>query len=374
MSPAAAIGQRLFLDTSLSFPPGQGCISCHQSATAFADPRRVSPGAVPGHEGIRNSPSLMYAALIPALYNEDLFADDGSIFYAWEGGLFHDGRAQDQFEQIQGPLFDKNEMNIPDEAALAKRIRATTYASAFKNWIGDDAWNDDEQLSYHVYRALIEFLKEPLFRPFDARIDDFLSGDDDALSAQEKRGLTVFKEIGKCADCHFIVRHSWEKPLLSDYGYDNIGAPSTSDEKDPGLGGHIDDPDTLGQFRAPSLRNVALTAPYLHNGSIATLKEVMEFYNKRDLEPERWDPTDYPETVNRVDMGDLKMTDQQVEDLTALMDAFTDRSLLNMEPGQLFPDVVEGTPLTEERRYYFPEWTQRLHPAFPGAFKRSETN
>jgi hypothetical protein len=90
----------------------------------------------------------------------------------------------------------------------------------------------------------------------------------------------------------------------------------------------------------------------------------MEFYNKRDLEPDRWGPTDYPATVNHDDMGDLKLTDQQVSDLVALMEAFTDRSLLQMKEGDVFPAAPEGVPSTEEKRLYFPDWTHRLHPAF----------
>jgi len=123
-------------------------------------------------------------------------------------------------------------------------------------------------------------------------------------------------------------------------------------------------------FRAPSLRNVALTAPYMHNGSIATLREVMEFYNKRDLEPARWRATDYPETVNHDDLGDLGLTEQEITDLTALMNAFTDRTLLNLKPDQTFPATPPGTPSSHQLRLAFPGWTHRLHPAFPATIDR----
>jgi len=310
-------------------------------------------------------PTLMYASLIPSIVWEDFYDEEGNEFFAWEGGLFHDGRAQDQFEQIQQPFFDRDEMNLEDEADLAERLRKSTYASELKEWVGEGAWEDEEKLTYHAYRALIEFLKEPMFRPFDARIDDYRNGDKNALTVQEKRGLDVFMNAGNCASCHLLGAGGWPEPLLSDYGYDNLGVPSRG-EKDPGLGGHTKVKDEIGQFRAPTLRNITLTAPYMHNGSIATLKEVMEFYNKRDVEPERWGATDYPETVNRDDMGNLELTDQQVEDLTALMEAFTDRSLLKMKEGDLFPPVPEGVPATEVRKLLFPDWTHRLDPAFDG--------
>jgi len=366
---AAAIGKQIFLDTSLSRPAGQGCVSCHQPAHAFADPRPVSPGAVSGRQGRRNSPSLMYAALIPGFAYDEFFTEDGQEVYAWEGGLFHDGRARDLFDQVHQPFFDRNEMNLADTAELASRLRKASYAAEFRHWIGTTRWNDDEQLTYHAYRALVEFLKEPLFRPFDARIDDYLEGDQEALSEAEKRGLEIFRDAGKCADCHFLVAASWERPLLSDFGYDNLGVPSRG-EKDPGLGARTGDKSHNGMFRAPSLRNVALTAPYMHNGSIATLREVMEFYNKRDAEPNRWGATDYPETVNHDDLGKLLLTDQQVNDLVALMNALTDRTLLDRTDPEAFPAAKASTPSTESKRLFFPDWTHRLHPAFPGTSGR----
>ena len=359
------IGRQIFLDTNLSEPSGQGCISCHDPKAAFADSRRVSPGAVAGREGRRNAPSLMYAALIPARVYEDLLTPEGTEIYVWEGGLFHDGRARDLFEQVQQPFFDPNEMNLKDASALAGKLRQAKYANDIRDWIGADAWADDNRLTYHAYRALVEFLKEPMFRPFAARIDKYLAGDKSALTAQEKRGLKVFRDVGKCADCHFLEPTTWSQTLLSDFGYDNLGVPSRG-PKDPGLGHRTNDPDELGQFRALSLRNIALTAPYMHNGSIATLQEVMEFYNKRDAEQQRWGRTDYPQTVNHDDMGNLGMSDQQVADLVALMDAFTDQTLLNMKPGQTFPAVHPGTPTTDDVRLRFPDWTHQLHPAYPG--------
>ena len=368
----ADIGRQIFLDTTLSRPSGQGCVSCHQANVAFADARPVSPGAVDGREGRRNSPSLMYAALIPGLAYDEFFTDEGEEVYAWEGGLFHDGRAKDLFEQVREPFFQANEMNLPNESALASRLRAATYAEPMRQWLGEDVWADDSQLTYNAYRALVEFLKEPMFRPFDARIDDYLAGDERALNAAELRGLDVFRGAGKCADCHFLTPSSWPKPLLSDYGYDNLGVPSRG-EKDPGLAAVTRDTADRGKFRAPSLRNVALTAPYMHNGSIRTLREVMEFYNKRDVETARWGTTDYPKTVNREDMGKLELTDQQINDLVALMDAFTDCSLLEMKPGQAFPLSPADVPSTEERRLFFPDWSHRLHPAFPSVADRLPT-
>ena len=238
--------------------------------------------------------------------------------------------------------------------------------------MGETAWQDDAALNHFAFRALVEFLKEPMFRPFDARIDDHLAGDPSALSPAEKRGLEVFKVSGKCADCHLLQTEAWPQALLSDYGYDNLGVPS-SGPKDPGRGAITGVSEELGQFRAPSLRNVALTAPYMHNGSIATLREVMEFYNRRDKEPERWGQTDYPETVNHDDFGDLGLTDGQIDDLVALMDAFTDRTLLRQQEKKAeFPDAAPNARPTSDLRVAFPDPFFHLKSGTPEASFRGE--
>lgn len=355
------IGRKIFMDTSLSQPVGQGCVSCHDPKAAFADARRVSPGAVKGRKGRRNAPTLMYAALIPPIAAEDFYDEEGELIYVLEGGLFLDGRAHDQFEQVQMPFFNKDEMNLSGPADLADRIRKSEYASDFKKLVGGKVWGNDGKLVDQVYHSLVAFLREPMFRPFNARIDDFWKGDVKALNDSELRGLALFQSKAGCAQCHPLGVGTWPEPLLSDFGYDNLGAPSIGG-KDPGLGGVSGRKNEMGQFRSPTLRNIALTAPYLHNGSIKTLKEVMEFYNKRDVEPERWGKTDFPETVNHDDMGDLKLTDQEVDDLVALMHTFTDKNLLEMKEGDELPKTPEGVPSTESRKAFFQNWPRLVDP------------
>tara|TARA_B110000037_G_scaffold222520_1_gene297782 strand:+ start:7761 stop:8288 length:528 start_codon:yes stop_codon:yes gene_type:complete len=145
--PVASLGRKIFMDTSLSEPKGQACISCHRPEAAFADARAVSPGAVKGREGRRNAPSLMYSALIPALQFEDTYDEDGELEYILEGGLFLDGRAQNQFEQVRMPFFDPNEMNLADDAALAGKLRKSEYAGEMKTLVGEERWQDDAMLN-----------------------------------------------------------------------------------------------------------------------------------------------------------------------------------------------------------------------------------
>ncbi|MEN8865219.1 MAG: cytochrome c peroxidase [Akkermansiaceae bacterium] len=353
----AEIGRFIFADTTLSNPPGQSCMSCHQHDHAFADPRRVSPGASPALLGNRNAPSLMYAALIPPFAYEDILLPDGTEIFAWEGGLFQDGRAKDLFAQVSQPFFEVHEMNLKDKAELATRIRKSSYKDKFP----PEALKNDDQLSYLVSRSLVEFLKSPSFRPFDSPFDHYQAGDDDALSLSQKRGLDIYKASGGCADCHFLEPQNWDKPLLSDFGYDNLGAPVTG-KKDPGLFAITGDPEDVGKFRAPSLRNVELTAPYFHNGSIKNLREVLEFYNKRDLEPERWGVTDFPETVNHDDLGNLGLTVHEITDLLNFLHSFTDDCL--KEKRSIFPIPPKNTPSTKSLNLRFPDYTHRQDPNF----------
>ena len=359
--PLAALGEKIFLDTSLSNPPGQGCVSCHSPKDAFADPRRVSLGAVRGRVGRRNAPSLMYAALIPSQRLEDTYDDNGELEYIVEGGLFLDGRAHDLLDQVRHPFFDKNEMNLAGAKELAGKFRGGDYAKEFEDLT-------DKEINEKAFEALVAFLREPMFRPFNARIDEYWAGDKEALSLSEKRGLDVFQTSGGCSTCHLTGVASWPEPLLTDSGFDNLGAPAIG-KIDPGLGAITGKAGELGKFKVPSLRNVALTAPYLHNGSIRTLKEVIDLYNKRDLEPERWGVTNYPRTVNHEDMGDLGLTDQEVDDLVALLAAFTDQNLLEIPEGNLFPQIPLGVPQTEERKAFFlPKQRHDLTaPRRPGA-------
>lgn len=353
----AEIGRSVFTDKNLSNPPGQSCMTCHNPNHAFADPRRVSPGATPSFSGNRNAPPLMYAALIPAFAYEDVLLPDGTEIFAWEGGLFYDGRAKDLFEQVGKPFFESHEMNLKNKAELAQKIRKSTYKVKFPR----SALKDNEQLTYLVFRSLVEFLKSPSFRPFDSPFDRYQAGDEDALSLSQKRGLDIFKTSGGCADCHLLEPQNWSKPLLSDFGYDNLGGPA-SGRKDPGLFTVTGNPEDFGKFRAPGLRNIELTAPYLHNGSIKTLREVLEFYNKRDLEPERWGVTDYPETVNHDDLGDLGLTDKEITNLLDFLHAFTDHSLA--KKNTTFPTPPKSTPSTESIKLNFPDHTHRLDPNF----------
>ena len=359
----AEIGQSIFLDKTLSQPEGLACVNCHDPRHAFADPRPQSAGAVMNRFGTRNAPSLMYAALIPSFAYDEFFTADGDEIYAYEGGLFWDGRARDLFEQVQKPFFHGNEMNLKDEQELARRLRQSDYSEKLKNLVGTKHWNSDSVVTYQAYLSLVEFLRSPMFRPFDSKLDAYHDGNELILSDAEKRGMKIYLEKGKCNSCHPLSANHWERPLLSDFGYDNLGVPSDG-APDRGLGEHTGNTEEIGQFRSPSLRNVVLTAPYMHNGSLKTLREVIEFYNSRDTPQSRWKTTDFPKTVNRSDLGNLQLSKAEIEDLLAFLHCFTDQCLQERTNPNSFPVPPKHTPSSQTKQLYFPGWTHRLHPSY----------
>ena len=161
---------------------------------AFADPRSVSTGAVSERMGTRNAPSLLYAALIPSFAYEDFLTPDGEEVYAHEGGLFWDGRARDLFEQVQQPFFNHKEMNLSSESELAHRLRRSSYSHQLKKLVGQRYWGDDGLVTYHAYLCLVEFLRSPVFRPFNSKFDAYRRGDLAILNEQELRGMKVYIE------------------------------------------------------------------------------------------------------------------------------------------------------------------------------------
>lgn len=357
------VGKLIFLDTSLSSPKGQACVSCHHPQHAFGDPRPQSPGAVTGRSGTRNAPSLMYAALIPSFAYDEFFTSEGDEVYAYEGGLFWDGRARDLFEQIQQPFLHPKEMNLGNESVLASRLRHSSYAEKLKTLVGPQQWDSDSMVTYHAYLCIVDFLQSPTFRPFDSKLDSYQDGNQTILNEAEKRGMQLYIEKAKCNDCHPLSAKHWERPLLSDFGYDNLGVPSVG-KPDQGLGKHTGNEEEIGQFRSPSLRNVELTAPYMHNGSLKTLREVIEFYNARDTPQSRWKSTDFPHTVNREDLGDLKLSEHEIDDLLAFLNCFTDQCLKSINKNEIFPKPPTDTPTSTMKALYFPGWTHRLHPSY----------
>jgi cytochrome c peroxidase len=331
-----SLGQRLFFERSLSTPPGQACAACHDPGVAFADPDTglpVSHGARPGLYGNRNDLPVAYAAFVPPRHRD---LEDGS----WVGGLFWDGRVDTLAEQAQGPPLNPVEMANPDIETIATRLRALDYARLFVEVYGENALADPKKAFDHMAEAIAAYERTPEISPFDSKYDHWLRGEAE-LSAQERRGLQAFEaeDRANCAACHpSRPGKDGSRPLFTDFTYDNLGVPPNPENPfyllpawlnpdgfafvDLGLGTIVKDPAQNGKFRVPTLRNVAVTGPYMHNGVFKTLFQVVAFYNTRDVA--RWPAPEVGQNVNREELGNLHLTNQELEDLVAFLQTLTD--------------------------------------------------
>lgn len=347
------LGMMIFFDTNLSSPKGQSCASCHDPNHAFSDPNsknQTAKGVIPGRFGNRNVPPIMYAKFIPVLhYNKE---DE-----VYVGGLFLDGRAQSLEEQVSGPLLNPVEMANSSKAEIIEKIKASPYAELFKKAYGENALQDIEKAMQYLAQAVSSFERTQQFSPFSSKYDAYLAGTVD-LTPQEKHGLEIFEheDKGNCAACHISQRGpNGEPPLFTDFTYDNLGVPRNPDNLyyavdksfnphgysyvDRGLGDVLKKTSELGKFRVPTLRNIALTAPYGHNGYFQTLEGIVKFYNDRDkvprcdndfvseakaLEKKCWPSPEVAANVNKDELGDLQLTDNEIQDLIAFLKTLTD--------------------------------------------------
>lgn len=337
-----SLGEKLFFDSNLSTPAGQSCASCHDPASGFADPDTsipVSQGVLPERFGSRNAPTVTYASFTPD------FHQDPNLNYV--GGLFIDGRSSNLTEQAKQPFLNPLEMANPDKTSVILAIRASEYADLFEQVYGAGSLDDVEAAFDQVVDALSVFEHSDELNSFTSKFDYFRSGEVQ-LSTQELSGFNLFIGKGQCMECHVF-------PLLTDFSYKNIGVPKNPDnpfynlpsEFNPDGGQFVDlglgaNPGVLqssesGKFKVPTLRNVAITPPYMHNGALQTLEQVVEFYNTRDILPVC--PTDTieagcwpaPEVTENVDtrfMGNLGLTNQEISDIVAFMQTLTDGYML----------------------------------------------
>ena len=341
-----ALGRMIFRDKSLSNPAGQACISCHDPATGYSYPisdinksTGIAPGAMPGRFGNRRPPSLAYAPfLTPGIPHYD------KVALAWVGGLFWDGRAKDARHQVQFPFFNPNEMNnqvhnVGRPDVIAKKLKGGPLAAQFRKAYGANVFSlTPEKLFDKVSEAIVAYEASPEVSPFTSKYDAYLEGKAE-LTPQELLGLRLttgrlngrpdgfpFRKSAHCMDCHATSSDLRVKPdLWTNSCYANLGVPRNvkspyfamtdkngnpegynpdgKDYIDMGLAGfvypyygwaprkpHGPDPlQLIGTFKAPTLRNVDkrpnpnFVKSYMHNGYFKSLKDVVHFYNARNL-------------------------------------------------------------------------------------------
>jgi cytochrome c peroxidase len=321
----AILGGFIYFDENLSNPGGQSCASCHLPRAGFVDPDQslpVSAGVVSGKFGGRNAPSAAYAAYSPDFYFDTV---DG----LWIGGQFWDGRAKDLEAQAQGPFLNPAEMNNTKEGVI-KAIRKSAYASLFRQVYGRKSLDNVETAYVLVSQAIAAFERTKPFNSFSSKYDYYLQGKV-KLTAKEERGRLLFEGQGNCAACHPSTTTDGTLPLFTDFSYDNLGIPKNPEigkligeemPVDLGLGAIVGDPAENGKFKVMTLRNIAKTAPYGHNGYFKTLKEIVHFYNTRDVEV--WPVPEYADTVNHDELGNLGLTSAEEDDVVAFLKTLTD--------------------------------------------------
>ncbi|KAA3630899.1 MAG: methylamine utilization protein MauG [Proteobacteria bacterium] len=355
------LGRMLFFDTNLSRNRTQSCATCHVPSRAFSDPRDngVGGAASLGDDGQslgdRNTPTAMYARFSPGFHE----TDEGMKV----GGQFLDGRARNLAEQAAGPPLNPIEMNMPDVASVVARIEENpVYLAAFRDQFGDAVFDQPKTAFVAMTESIAAFERTGEFAPFDSKYDRFLRGEAQ-LTEQEDLGMTLFfsRQFTNCNLCHQLRRSpAAERETFTNYEYHNIGVPRnlslrTADAKDPefvdrGLldNPSVDEMQAAGRFKVPTLRNVAVTPPYMHNGVFEDLRTVILFYNKynsrsesRQINPEtgaRWAPPEVPEnlSIEELETGP-SLDDQRVDALVAFLKALTDRRyehLLSSSPSR----------------------------------------
>ena len=300
LSAAAAVGEKIFHDPSLSALGLQSCASCHDAAhghspaNAFAAQLGGPTGEL---QGMRKAPAIRYLAADTPFF----FAADGTP----TGGFFWDGRARTFAEQATEPFVNPFEMANADKAAVVAKVAAAPYATEFKAFYGAGVFSDVEGAYLRISLAVQQYEREDTeFNSYSSKYDAFLRGTA-TLTEQELRGLALYNAPGKgnCAACHPSARGAdGALPLFTDFSYDNLGVPRNPElvrNADPasfdlGLCQRADlttRSDLCGAFKVPSLRNVAVRRAFFHNGRFKSLKEALTFYVQRDTNPEKWYPT-----------------------------------------------------------------------------------
>lgn len=306
------LGKRLFFDTRLSGDATLSCASCHVPEKAFADGQALSAG-YPSTLYFRNTPSLLNTAHKKLVY--------------WEGRLpgsdlptvVRDHLSEAHFHQADGRLIIERLRQVPE------------YGESFKKAFGGEP-------SYgKVLNALSAYVKS--LRSEGAAIDRFLTGDNGALSPEARRGLDLFNGKAGCIRCH-------QGPMVTDEGFHRLGVPENPEifeeplrhitfrrffktlgvegysrlSRDVGLYAVTKEDQDKGKFKTPSLREVARTAPYMHNGIFKTLDDVVEFYDRGGDKSGAVQP--------------LGLTDQEKKDLVAFLDSLSGKEMAVEPPLQ----------------------------------------
>jgi cytochrome c peroxidase len=298
------LGRYLFFDPVLSGDGTVSCASCHDPDLGFSDGRGLSVGAS-GQPVRRSAPSLWNVAF-------------GQRF-------FWDARAGSLEEQMQGPLYDENEMATNPVQLLQTLNDIPRYRELFRQAWPQDFQTADAQIGLDQVYASIAAFQTSLIS-LNSRYDQYAHGYADALTEPEKEGMNIFRSfVARCAECH-------TPPLFTNQQIAVIGTPDLEGMAfDPGASVPLGEPTLRGGFKVPSLRNIALTAPYMHSGRFATLRDTVAFYTagrghavppgeELKIHWHIWEPN---------------LSDEELDRLVDFLKTLTDESFKPVEPHEL---------------------------------------
>lgn len=351
------LGKRLFFDVNLSLNRQQSCASCHNPSNGFIDSRQhkngnrfaTSRGTDNKSFGSRNAPTVAYAKFSPLFHkgHNTRFNSQQGDYFGYIGGQFLDGREQGLAGQAGGPPLNPIEMQMPNKKLVVTRIKASSYyRRSFQEFYGEKVFASTNQAYYAMTNAIATFEKSPLFSPFDSKYDRVLKGEDE-FSFKELSGKSLFfsQQFTNCATCHQLRPNGYDKETFSNYEFHNIGVPANikleqllgKPVNDQGLLDNpaVDDIKQKGKFRVPTLRNIAVTKPYMHNGVFKNLETVILFYDKyligskNQINPEtglKWQNPEIAETLALKELKDgRKLKPIQVEQMVCFLRALTDK-------------------------------------------------
>jgi cytochrome c peroxidase len=375
LSTKEQLGKLLFFDKNLSVPEGQSCAVCHGPEVGFTGPGEeinkggsVYEGAEMGRFGSRKPPASSYGGDSPVLHFDKKEK-------TWVGGMFWDGRAtgtrlKDPLaEQDQGPFLNPLEQNIPDIKTVCSKIKNSSYAVLFEEVWGKGSLDCGKNLAATYDRAaksIAAYERSKEANPFTSKFDYWLRKRVN-LSEEEKRGFKLFEGKGKCAQCHPSKRGpKGAAPVFTDFTYDNIGIPKNPKNPfyamtspwnpqgaafvDTGLGGYLKEAGykasvyepEIGKFKVPTLRNVdqrpspSFVKAFGHNGCFKTLKEIVRFYNTRDVLPRCekisdprpglncWPEPEVSVNLNTEELGNLGLTEDEENAIVAFLKTLSD--------------------------------------------------
>jgi cytochrome c peroxidase len=289
------LGKQLYFDPRLSIDNTVSCATCHDPQKGWSNGAAVATG-VGGQKGGRSAPTIINAGY--------------STFQFW------DGRAKHVEGQALGPIQNPIEMNLTLEAMAEKLSKIEGYRTQFQAVFGGDS-AEQSVTPENVAKAIAAF--ERTIVSGDAPYDRFKAGDKTALSEGAQRGMKLFFGKANCSACH-------SGPNFQDGAFHNIGHGLEKPEPDLGRHAETKIEGDRGSFKTPTLREIARTAPYMHDGAYATLEEVVAYYNKGGFNNPQLDEEIFA----------LKLTDEQVADLvTFLREGLSSESYPMVEPPEL---------------------------------------